>query len=88
MNMITISDSESGGQLDEVQQLRGEVKELQSGKTAFELEARNLKEICDDQNEKFRDTEQYLSKDCVILKNPPFNARKQGGFLSDLLTFF
>ena len=77
-----------GGELDEVRQLRGEVKELQSGKTAVELEVRNLKDICNDMNERLRNKERYLSKDCVKLKNPPIDARKHGGFLSDLLAFF
>ena len=88
MDQITISDCASGGQLDEVQQLRGEVKKLQSGKTASKLEVRNLKEICNDLNEQLRDTERYISNDYVIFKNPPFDARKHDGFLHDLLAFF
>ena len=88
MDQITISDGASGGQLDEVQQLRGEVKELQSGKTAIELEVRNLKERFNDLNEQLRDTERYLSKDCVKLKYPPFDALKHAGFLSDSLAIF
>ena len=36
MDQITISDGKSGGgQLDEVQQMRGEIKELQSVRQPF-----------------------------------------------------
>ena len=57
MDQITISDSHRGrGQLDEVQQLCGQVIELQSGKTASEIEVKNLKEICKDLNDQLRDT--------------------------------
>ena len=57
-------------------------KEMESGKRKLESEVSDLREIVSDMNERLRDCERYLSKDCVIIKNPPFDAR-QGEFLTN-----
>ena len=62
-------------------------KEMESGKRKLESEVSDLREIVSDMNERLRDCERYLSKDCVIIKNPPFDAR-QGDFFDELRNFF
>ena len=76
MDQITISDGASEVQLDEVQHLGIGVKELQSDKTALEMEVRKFKKICFDLNDHFRETEQNLIKDCLYWKIFFFNEKK------------
>ena len=59
-----------------------------TGKKEMEKEVRDLKFVVHDMNERLRDTEQYLSTDCLIIKNPPFDARENAIFLREVLNYF
>ena len=39
-------------------------------------------------NDRLRATERYISKDCLVIKNPPFDPRDQQKLLDNLLDFF
>ena len=39
-------------------------------------------------NDRLRATESYISKDCLVIKNPPFDPRDQQKLLDNLLDFF
>ena len=61
--------------------------EVVTGKKEMETEVRDQKNVVHDMNERLRDTERYLSKDCLMIKNPLFDARKNTTFIQELLKF-
>ena len=62
--------------------------EVVTGKKETEKEVRDLRNVVHVMNERLRDTERFLSKNCFITKNPVIDAREYANFLQKLLKFF
>ena len=62
--------------------------EVVTDKKETEKEVTDLRNVVHVINERLRDTERFLSKNCFITKNPAIDARENANFLRKLLKFF
>ena len=63
-------------------------EELKEGNQQTAKKVRDVFDFCDYLDERLRNQERYTSKDCVILQNPPFDARDEAKLCQNILDFF
>ena len=63
-------------------------EELKEGNQQTAKKVRDVFDFCDYLDERLRNQERYTSKDCVILQNPPFDARDEAKLCQIILNFF
>ena len=73
---------------EKVSELTKEVRFLRSKTEQQEQEIAKLRENQKNMNNRLRCQERYSRKDCVLISNPPFEARKSADVTRDTLKFF
>ena len=73
---------------EKVSELTKEVRFLRSKTEQQEQEIAKLRENKKNMNDRLRCQERYSRKDCVLISNPPFEARNSADVTRDTLKFF